>query len=315
MATVPGTSANFFSEDEQRYIDSFLRGQSVIGQDLNDRTNADDLDFEPATDGFDQAIINVKTGTVDMPGDIEGVTLRNTDGDGRVDVDANSLDNLVVGSNEINKIRLGSGDDIAIGRGGNDSLQGDAGDDTLSGGTGRDYLSGGTGDDKLFGGDDSDVLKGGDDQDTLFGGSGNDDLDGGANNDRLYGESGDDTLTGMSGNDALFGGEGKDTLFGGEGNDTLFGGAGSDTLTGGSGNDVFEMNNDGSRDVITDFSPTSDKIDLSETGLTKLSDLTIKETTLGGKDGVLLTSKDGKTKFFVEGDFKVTDVKDKWFLF
>jgi len=59
--------------------------------------------------------------------------------------------------------------DVIEGGGGNDSLYGRGGDDVLSGGTGDDYL---------------------------MGEQGNDSLDGGEVNDRLYGNDGDELLMG-----------------------------------------------------------------------------------------------------------------------
>jgi Ca2+-binding RTX toxin-like protein len=59
----------------------------------------------------------------------------------------------------------------------------------------------------------------------------------------------------------LVGSTGNDVLVGGSGSDTLWGGAGLDTLTGGSGADAdfFGINNDdGSRDLVTDFYTATD---------------------------------------------------------
>jgi Ca2+-binding RTX toxin-like protein len=105
---------------------------------------------------------------------------------------------------------------------------------------------------------------------TLLGQDGNDHLTGINGHDTiLSGGQGDDTLTGMDGNDILYGGSGNDTLIGGAGNDTLYGGSGTNTLTGGSGNDTFVI--DPSKlaaihmaDVITDYTPGQDVIDLSD---------------------------------------------------
>jgi Ca2+-binding RTX toxin-like protein len=50
---------------------------------------------------------------------------------------------------------------------------------------------------------------------------------------------------------------------GGAGDDVLLDGAGADTLTGGAGADLFVMTADSTRDLITDFDPGVDRIDLS----------------------------------------------------
>ncbi|MFM7475751.1 MAG: M10 family metallopeptidase C-terminal domain-containing protein, partial [Microcystis aeruginosa] len=69
---------------------------------------------------------------------------------------------------------------------------------------------------------------------------------------------------------SLTGGAGNDTLDGGDGNDTLIGGSGTDTMTDGAGNDIYRFLSvsdsavgAGVRDVLTDFTPGIDKIDLS----------------------------------------------------
>jgi Ca2+-binding RTX toxin-like protein len=88
--------------------------------------------------------------------------------------------------------------------------------------------------------------------------------------DVLNGTSGNDTLDGGVGNDKLYGKDGDDTLIGGIGNDLLVGGMGHDTLTGGAGVDTFDYNliaesmpGAVNSDFLTDFTPGTDKIDLS----------------------------------------------------
>jgi subtilase family serine protease len=80
---------------------------------------------------------------------------------------------------------------------------------------------------------------------------------------------GDDTLTGTANRDALYGDEGNDSLVGGKGNDTLIGGEGADSLRGGAGADFFQFDKvadigkvAGDRDVIVDWNPAADYIDL-----------------------------------------------------
>ena len=79
-----------------------------------------------------------------------------------------------------------------------------------------------------------------------------------------------DVLEGFDGNDTLRGNKGGDVLNGGDGTDRLIGGAGADVLMGGLGVDVFVYRaatdsgtGPANRDVITDFTPGQDKIDLS----------------------------------------------------
>ncbi|WP_278956270.1 M10 family metallopeptidase C-terminal domain-containing protein [Aquipseudomonas alcaligenes] len=94
----------------------------------------------------------------------------------------------------------------------------------------------------------------------------------------LHGSAGNDRLTGTSANETLLGLDGADTLIGGAGHDTLVGGLGRDTLTGGEGVDTFRFdtlhdsyrNGNPSSDLITDFDPASDRIDLSSLGFSGL---------------------------------------------
>ncbi|PTB86248.1 hypothetical protein C9939_03755, partial [Pseudidiomarina aestuarii] len=79
-----------------------------------------------------------------------------------------------------------------------------------------------------------------------------------------YETYGNVTLDGGNGNDILWSNSGDDVLLGGAGNDRLYGSAGDDTLTGGSGWDEFEICKTNGHDIITDFTPGEDIINLSE---------------------------------------------------
>ncbi|ETX26988.1 calcium-binding protein [Roseivivax isoporae] len=84
---------------------------------------------------------------------------------------------------------------------------------------------------------------------------------------RRTGGDGDDTLAGAERDDMLVGGAGNDRLSGGGGDDTLFAGIGADTLAGGAGADVFVFDANGRRDIVRDFEPGIDRIDLGGWGL------------------------------------------------
>lgn len=94
----------------------------------------------------------------------------------------------------------------------------------------------------------------------------------------LQGSAGNDRLIGTSANESLLGLDGADNLVGGAGHDTLVGGLGRDTLTGGEGVDTFRFdtlhdsyrNGSPSNDLITDFDPATDRIDLSALGFSGL---------------------------------------------
>ena len=127
-----------------------------------------------------------------------------------------------------------------VGTAGIDTLNGTASNDLISGLDGNDVINGNAGSDVIRGGAGLDVIDGGADDDQIFGGDGNDNLTGGTGNDLIYGDAGDDTINAGDGNDKLYGGAGADTINGGIGSDTIFGGAGSDTLTGDAGVDIFK---------------------------------------------------------------------------
>lgn len=138
-------------------------------------------------------------------------------------------------------------------------------------GTGEDDTLLGTGErDQIMAGFGADTVHGGAGDDVIFGGSGGSFAGG-----RLAlanAEDGGDRLCGGGGNDVLDGAGGDDTLVGGAGDDTLIGGAGVDRLTGGAGRDVFLFGmtplgpdggiGPGQRDIIRDFTPGEDLIDL-----------------------------------------------------
>ena len=95
-------------------------------------------------------------------------------------------------------------------------------------------------------------------------------------------------LDGGNGKDTLIGGDGNDTLNGGNGKDTLNGDAGDDTLTGGNGNDSFIFESDFGNDVITDFKPGNDHIDLSALGIGDFDQL-MSNAVMNGNDTVIST--------------------------
>ncbi|MBO9552346.1 VCBS domain-containing protein, partial [Pseudomonas sp.] len=180
------------------------------------------------------------------------------------------------------------------------TLNGTAGDDVLMASNADTLLNGGDGHDVLVGGAGNDILHGGNGNDLLIGGLGNDLLDGGAGNDtasyasatggvtvdlshigpqntgaagidtltgieNLIGSDYNDTLIGDAGDNLLNGGLGNDVLKGGDGNDILIGGPGNDVMTGGNGNDTFVwQKGDTGHDTVTDFTPGSDHLDLSQ---------------------------------------------------
>ncbi|SUS07443.1 hypothetical protein DF3PB_4390003 [uncultured Defluviicoccus sp.] len=173
-------------------------------------------------------------------------------------------------------ILAGAGNDSVWGGGGNDTLLGEDGNDRLYGQGGGDSIDGGRGVDEINGGENNDTCRGGADNDWIAGGAGLDSLYGDDGNDKIYAFAPDseasrwgwiDDGTG----DQISGGNGSDTLIGGKGVDTLTGGAGADVMSGGGGDDVFDYNAASETgnslttcDIITDFAPGHDKIDLKD---------------------------------------------------
>jgi len=158
---------------------------------------------------------------------------------------------------------------------GNNIVLAGLGNDTIYAGYGQDVVSGGQGDDSIFGygaagttPGEIDALAAQDGADFLVGGAGDDTISAGGGADRLFGGSGNDLLTGGSGNDMLFGDAGDDILHSGRGADVMRGGLGADTFVYGY-NFLSEFGSDanGGRDVILDFTPGTDRIDLSGYGV------------------------------------------------
>ena len=75
-----------------------------------------------------------------------------------------------------------------------------------------------------------------------------------------------DTLVGGDADDLLWGQDGDDWLAGGLGSDILMDGAGRDTLAGSAGADTFVLTADGDAEVIVDFQPGIDRLNLSGWG-------------------------------------------------
>ncbi|MDC5118157.1 hypothetical protein NRA41_08760 [Acinetobacter baumannii] len=89
---------------------------------------------------------------------------------------------------------------------------------------------------------------------TLTGTKGNETINGFVSNDIINGLEGNDTLNGNAGNDTLNGGAGDDRLYGGTGNDLTVGGTGNDWLASGSGDDTYQFSKGDGNDTINDYS-------------------------------------------------------------
>ena len=117
----------------------------------------------------------------------------------------------------------------------------------------------------------------------------------------------------------LFGGRANDTLKGGANADLIHGNLGADILTGNGGADTFRYDgtadsNSGSRDRITDFTPGTDKIDLSRVDANSLAAgdqgfTWIGSSAFSGSAGQLRAYQQNGF-WFVEGDVNGDAVAD-----
>lgn len=194
--------------------------------------------------------------------------------------------NRLMGNGGNDVIFAGAGGDYIGGGSGNDFIRGGNGSDTIYGGADNDNIGGGAGDDLIFVSSGRNIVWGGLGNDTLNGATGSDTLQGGLGADQISGEGGNDVILGGEGNDTIWAGQGNDfigggagddviyamigmsRIYGGVGNDTIHSGLGRDIVIGGQGADVFVFADAASigigigRDLITDFTPGTDQIDL-----------------------------------------------------
>ena len=183
-------------------------------------------------------------------------------------IDVGAFGNASKGEYSLYMDRLSS-TNVELGDGGDDYLA-DTGERVLCG-KGNDDVTVGAGDFgvTLLGEQGDDLLTGSTNLDYISGGIGNDTINGGGGSDHLFGDAGNDIITGSDNFDDIRGGTGIDTINGQGGSDLIFGGRGQDFLTGGAGFDSFYLKSvadsvrGAGRDIITDFNPADDFINLS----------------------------------------------------
>jgi Ca2+-binding RTX toxin-like protein len=173
---------------------------------------------------------------------------------------------------EIENIAGTAFNDTLTGNNAANELDGFGGDDTIRGAQGADELDGGAGafDTVSYTGSNAAVTvdlaagsaAGGHAQgDTI---AGFENITGSSNADTLTGDGQANNLDGGGGADTLNGGDGDDRLAGSGGNDRIVGGQGIDMLAGGSGQDTFVLMADTNhRDIVADFSPVNDTLEIS----------------------------------------------------
>jgi Ca2+-binding RTX toxin-like protein len=170
-----------------------------------------------------------------------------------------TLDDLIRGDDQENRLFGGSGNDVLAGRGGDDILIGGDGADTLLGEEGNDLLRPGAG---------LNVIDGGDGQDTVdFSGTANSVIVN-LNNVAFVSDVGAQVLnsiehaTGTAANDILIGDGGDNVLLGGNGNDRIDGRAGADRMAGGDGNDIYYVDQSGDTVIERSGEGTHDRANL-----------------------------------------------------
>jgi len=261
-ASLPSGTADFAAGSDTATVTLTLFGDALVEPDETVLLRLSN----PTTEGSGDALIATETATLTVTNDDVADVTGGEDGD--------DGDDAQTGTPGPDDIRAGRGDDAIEGGDGDDKIRGDRGNDVLNGGNGDDFLNGGNDNDRIFGGDGEDVLDGGDGDDVAFGGDG------------------DDELRGREGTDQLFGGDGRDDINGGKGDDVLNGGAGDgDRMNGGPGADTFIYALGDGDDVIEDFTPDEDILDLSGHGLADFADFQAQAVQMGAT--VFFTATDG----------------------
>ncbi|HFQ15549.1 MAG TPA: DUF4347 domain-containing protein, partial [Rhodobacteraceae bacterium] len=249
--------------------------------------------------GFQSAATNLVAGDTNNKTDVFVADWRFTPGADIVtllnrpeNVDALAGDDQVTGGTAADTINGGDGNDTLMGGGGRDNLQGGLGNDVLDGNGGEDYLFGGPGDDTYYVDETLDFI----DEGIVFpsvGGGGNDTListaawyyesnftienlqiaEGAATTGgitTIFAGGFDNVITGNSGNNNIYANWGNDTVNAGAGTDHVdfadrhAGATGANTL-------VMEVGN--GYDIIWNFLPGTDKVDLKAFRLSGFTDL------------------------------------------
>jgi serralysin len=205
---------------------------------------------------------------------------------------------------------------------------GAANNDTITMGASAGYAYGQDGNDRLIGGNAIDVLIGGAGADVMYGNGGNDVLwvdgndtfDGGAGIDWVIVENavGTSLVIGNNGVEVAAGNIGNDTidartnstgvvLWGNLGADHLYGGTGTDHYYGGGSDrarDTYHMQRGWGLDLIWDWENGVDRIDLSGSGLTSFSQLTL---TASGNFAIISS---GANQIYVANSAGLIDASD-----
>ena len=235
---------------------SATTGDTLVGSDGDDvyYIRARNVMTDEAENaGHDEIVSSVDFFLFEAGRHIEDLSLT---GDGALRGWGNNLDNTVIGNDGDNGLKGGAG---------HDTLYGMDGDDRLNGEIGRDVLIGGAGDDTYFVNLRKDriieVEDEGHDQIISRKSVSLPKLGQSIEDVTLTGDR-DASIVGNALDNHLTGNDGANRIFGRGGDDTLTGGKGDDTLSGGGGADVFFFASGDGADIILDFKPWQDHIEL-----------------------------------------------------
>ncbi len=189
-------------------------------------------------------------------------------------------DDTIVGNDVVNDIRGNSGNDRLFGKGGADFLVGNSGNDILIGGGGADTLNGMEGNDTAA---YEDATTG-----VTADLAGTVDGTGDAKGD-VY--TSIENLHGSNLHDRLYGDDQGNRLFGRDGNDRLTGRGGDDRLYGGAGKDLFVFHVGSGEDVVFDFEPGVDRLEIKGRDYTDAAEV-LNAFVQQGEDAVLVMGGD-----------------------
>lgn len=260
--------------DGQDFLDGGTGNDEMnggAGSDIYVVDSAADIVNEADVLGYDSVYAET-TYALSSATRVERLAVRDNLSIGALNLTGNDFTIEIFGSNGVNILTGGGGNETILAFAGNDTLRGGGGNDLLDGGLGNDVMEGGAGNDRLVVDNAGDVvveLAGeGFDQvyakvsyivpsgahvEQLFGftiSAQDVDLTGNDFSTEIRGTLGVNILTGGASADVLLAYAGNDMLNGNGGNDYLDGGAGSDAMNGGAGDDTYVVDN--ALDVVTE---------------------------------------------------------------
>lgn len=244
------TEGCFFAEQDIVFATPNDKISTAFGQTFD--PNAVNAPFQviraerSATLSYENVENFIEAFDINKDGDIDAWEARQAAGfSNKVNIEGVEY-NLIIGTDENDKLHTTTGNDILIAGAGNDSLNEGHFLDAVAEKGGQDLIFGGSGDDFLRA--SGALFDVGECSSTIYGNSGNDkiyatDMDiiyGGAGDDYVHGSIADNSIYGEDGNDEIDANLGDDCIKGGDGDDYVQGNLGHDSIDGGNGNDYLE---------------------------------------------------------------------------